>query len=74
MIAEATFPDHTNWDDDDALIYHGSATFDDWRCHVPLAVVEMWKQLDKTARAAVFMTAMGATMWNDPNMPEEAQP
>lgn len=48
---------------DDALIYSGAAQWEDWQNHVPLAVLERWKILGPTARAAVFLTAKAVTAY-----------
>ena len=51
---------------DDALIYAGSATWDDWRNHVPDAVRAVWPVLDRAARAAAYLTANAVTAYQLP--------
>lgn len=50
---------------DDALIYAGSATWNDWRNHVPEAVRSSWASIDRVGRAAVFLTAKAVTAWHE---------
>lgn len=42
---------------DDALVYAGSATVEDWRNWVPLDVVGQWRALSLGERAIVFRMA-----------------
>ena len=48
---------------DDALIYAGSAKWDDWRNHVPVSVQSAWRDLNEDARAALYITAEAVTRW-----------
>jgi hypothetical protein len=43
--------------DDDAAIYHGSATGDQWQCHLPLNVANCWADLPWIARAVAYVMA-----------------
>ncbi len=49
----------------DALIYAGSATWEQWQAHVPTGVILEWHKLSREARAAVFLTAHSVTMYNE---------
>lgn len=57
---------------DDALIYAGSATWQDWRNHVPIAVRMVWKDLSEETRRAVWSTCFAVTGWKSPSPPPPA--
>ena len=57
---------------DDALIYAGSATWEDWRNHVPVAVRMVWKDLSEETRRAVWSTCFAVTGWQSPSPPPPA--
>lgn len=66
MAASEIFGDCDPHTSDDALIYAGSATWDDWRNHVPQVVRSVWKDLPMVARLAVLITAKSFTMYEVP--------
>ena len=45
----------------DAVLYSGSAQWENWTNHVPMAVVAAWSELGPDARAAVYLTAKAVT-------------
>ena len=49
---------------DDALIYQGSAQWDDWRNHVPKILAEKWAWLSEEARLCIYVTAHQVTTYN----------
>ncbi len=57
LIAAAA--EYRSWDPTaDACIYAGSATCDQWQCHVPQIVAVAWPHMSVAMRAVVFLTAM----------------
>ena len=51
--------------DDDAVNYAGSATWDDWRNHVPQILIHQWRALSEEARLCVYLTAKQVTVYGD---------
>lgn len=54
---------------DDALIYAGSATWEQWQNHVPGILRSMWPLLDEPARLAVYITAKQFTTYDTTTTP-----
>lgn len=46
---------------DDALLYAGSATWEDWRNHIPNSVRHAWKSLSDESRLVAFLIAKSFT-------------
>lgn len=58
---------------DDAMAYAGSATWDDWRNHVPQVLVAHWEWLSQEARLCVYLTARVVTAYNPQGVSAERQ-
>lgn len=55
---------------DDALLHAGSATWEMWQNHVPVAVMQAWSSLNEETRAAVFLCCMSIAGWKKPEFAE----
>ena len=59
VAAELALPFDLNLGDD-AAIYAGSATSEQWQCHVRQIVASLWPQMTEQARLVAFVSAMSA--------------
>jgi hypothetical protein len=64
LVANAQCIDRMADTSDDAIIYAGSATWDMWQCHLPMAIQCLWKDLSQESRLVAFLIANAITHFN----------